>query len=133
MTIQFKSRIVKVTNIDTGEFANIPITKIKTGILLQFDHDLYKDIEEKHFDALDEFKGTGKYEQMEINWGEWSAFRGKRDIFRISLDKPNFVPNSTIEIDMPQFLLQGVPVKIEPIIFKWKKGTSVACVQSIGT
>ncbi len=128
-TVQFKSKNVKVTNIDTGSSVNISISHIKTGVLEDFYHNLYKDIKEKQFNALDEIKGTGKYEQMEMNYGEWSAFRGKRDIFRINLDKPTFEPKSTIKIDLPIFLVQGIPVKIEPITFKWKKGTSLACVQ----
>ncbi len=128
-TLQFNSNIVKVKNIDTGSSINIEIKNIKTGVLDKFYRNLYRNIEEKSFDALEEFQGTGSYEQMDMKWGEWSAFRGKRDIFRIDIEKPDSESKATVEIDLPLFLVQGEPVKMDPIIFRWKKGTSLACVQ----
>lgn len=129
-TIQLKSNIVKVTNSDTGDSTDIAIKNIKTGVFFDdFYRNLYRDIKERHFGPLELFQGTGNYQQIEMNWGEWSAIKGKRDIFRIKLEEPNFESHATLEIDFPLFLAQGIPVDIKPITFKWKRGRTLACVQ----
>ena len=127
-SVQFKSNEIGVRYIDRNEHTILTIGKIKTGVFPDIYRDLY-DIKERHFEALDQFVGTGEYAKIDMMWGEWSAFKGKRDIFRIELSTLPKEDQSTVEITLPPFIAQGNLIKIEPITFKWKKEVSLACVQ----
>ncbi len=139
-TVKFASDVISLTNKDEGVSSKVTINKIVTG-----DFPGRAGIYKKHykipkieFEPLDELLGTGNYEQMEMKWGEYSTFQGKKDIFRVYFD--NRLPHHpdtkiglkpTVIVDLPLVYIQGKPVKIKPIEFKWVEESSLAfgCLQ----
>jgi hypothetical protein len=127
-SVQLKSSVIGVKNIDRNEKTSLTISKIKTGVFPDGYRELYG-INERHFDALDQLMGTGVYSNIEMMWGEWSSFKGKRDVFKVDLKEWPVEDKSTVEISFPPFLAQGKLVEIKPIIFRWKKSVTLSCVQ----
>jgi uncharacterized protein YceK len=139
-SVKFASDVMNFTNKDEGVSSKVTINKIVTG-----DFPGRAAIYEKHykipkieFEPLDELLGTGNYEQMEIRLGEYSAFKGKKDIFRVYYDSKlpqhkdtEIGHKPTIIVDLPQMYIQGNPIKIKPIEFKWveKSSLSLQCLQ----
>lgn len=139
-TVKFASDIINLTNKDAGVSSKVTINKIVTGdfpdmAAIYAKH--YK-IPRIEFEPLDELLGTGNYEQMEMSWGEYSTFKGKKDIFRVYFDSrlprhsdTKIGHKSTIIVDLPQMYIQGNPLKIKPIEFNWVKESSLSlpCLQ----
>jgi len=127
-TVKFTSNAVSITKKGSNDTSKITIEKIRTGVFPEMYKGLYN-IPEQKFNALEEFQGIGAYKNIEMQWGEWSSFRGNLDIFRIDLSKYIINDHETLIVELPNFFAQGKLVEVEPIEFKWKKSTSLGCVQ----
>jgi hypothetical protein len=127
-SVQFELGTVKIRTISNEQSIDLNITSIKTGVFPEIYQGIYK-IPEKEYEALAKFHGTGSYEKIDMAWGEWSSFKGKRDIFHVALEEHDIEGHPTVEVTLPSFFANGKRVQIDPIVFKWKKGVSLACVQ----
>lgn len=83
--------------------------------------------EQRHA-ALDPLLGLGRSDHVRTGWGEYSAFFGGGDVFRLQLD-PYLERPGTFELRLPAVEVDGRRMDIAPIRFQTVRGKSYGCVQ----
>lgn len=128
--IRFVSQDVKFLNIKNNEVMVVKISEITTGTFpLEIENRLYA-LKPMKFKPLDEFLSTGQYRNIELQWGEWSPWKSKADVFRVALSEyPKIEPKEKYSIELPSFYVNGLLTKVEPIVFTWKMKNALMCFQ----
>lgn len=129
-SFRFVSADVQVVDDSTKASHDMRIVGIATGVFHSERESEYYGIPEVQYGPLDEIRGTGMYRNIDMAWGEWSAWKGKDDVFRITLAPiPETISKATIWIDIPDFYVNETLTVVEPIKFEWTTGTGLACFQ----
>lgn len=82
-SVKFSDTSIRYSTNASDQMLNLRIVGISTGTF-PFDAETKAyGIQEQHYGALDKIYGTGRYEKIEMAWGEWSAWKGKNDVFRL--------------------------------------------------
>jgi len=125
-SVQLESDLVRVRILDDNTEKVLKITEALSGIpdaLYARIHNL----PEVHFPALSELQGTGRSSHINMKWGEYSAWYGEGDVFRLTIEPLGSAPRK-IEFDLPPFAINGVTTRHPPIRFSKTSGSSL-CVQ----
>jgi hypothetical protein len=126
---QLIDEYIRIRNSNQEIIRDVLITNISTGKFSMPQESEIYGIPEKYFPTQARITGTGRYENIEMRWGEWSRWKGKGDVFTLEYGPIATLEESTIFLELPKFYANETRVSVEPIKFVWTSTTGLMCAQ----